>query len=52
MTTIHTLGFPRIGAQRELKFALEKHWRGELSVAELETVGKTLRARHWSQQPG
>lgn len=50
MTTIHTLGFPRIGAQRELKFALEKHWRGELSAAELEKVGKTLRTRHWSQQ--
>ena len=25
---IHTLGFPRMGAQRELKFALERHWRG------------------------
>lgn len=47
---IHTLGFPRIGAQRELKFALEKHWRGELTLAELEQVGQTLRARHWALQ--
>jgi 5-methyltetrahydropteroyltriglutamate--homocysteine methyltransferase len=27
MTTIHNLGFPRIGAKRELKFALESYWR-------------------------
>lgn len=26
----HTLGFPRIGFDRELKHALERHWRGEL----------------------
>lgn len=50
MTTIHTLGFPRMGAQRELKFALEGHWRGEMSAAELEAVGRGLRARHWQVQ--
>lgn len=27
MSTAHVLGFPRIGAQRELKFALERYWR-------------------------
>ena len=50
MTIIHTLGFPRMGAQRELKFALERHWRGELSAAELENTGRELRARHWQAQ--
>ncbi|MDC8757714.1 5-methyltetrahydropteroyltriglutamate--homocysteine S-methyltransferase [Janthinobacterium fluminis] len=52
MTTIHTHipGFPRIGAQRELKFALERHWRGELSADGLEAVGRALRARHWALQ--
>ncbi len=52
MTTIntHTLGFPRIGAKRELKFALERHWRGELDAAGLEAVGRELRARHWALQ--
>ncbi|HUX64639.1 5-methyltetrahydropteroyltriglutamate--homocysteine S-methyltransferase [Sulfuricella sp.] len=50
MTTTHTLGFPRMGAQRELKFALEKHWRGEISAAGLEAVGRELRARHWALQ--
>jgi 5-methyltetrahydropteroyltriglutamate--homocysteine methyltransferase len=46
----HIPGFPRIGAARELKFALERNWRGELSDAELEDVGRDLRARHWVLQ--
>ncbi len=50
MTQIHTLGFPRMGAQRELKFALERHWRGETDAAELEKVGRELRERHWQLQ--
>ncbi|MHB1245072.1 MAG: 5-methyltetrahydropteroyltriglutamate--homocysteine S-methyltransferase [Sulfuriferula sp.] len=47
MTTIHTLGFPRIGKNRELKFALEKFWRGEIDADTLETTGRALRAHHW-----
>jgi 5-methyltetrahydropteroyltriglutamate--homocysteine methyltransferase len=50
MIQTHILGFPRIGAQRELKVALERHWRGELSADELEATGRTLRRRHWRQQ--
>ena len=50
MTTIHTLGFPRIGKQRELKFALEKFWRGEIDAPALETVARELRAHHWQVQ--
>ena len=50
MTTIHTLGYPRIGAQRELKFALERHWRGEIDAAALEAVAAALRERHWALQ--
>ncbi|MBT9613937.1 MAG: 5-methyltetrahydropteroyltriglutamate--homocysteine S-methyltransferase [Burkholderiales bacterium] len=50
MIHTHTLGYPRIGAQRELKFALEQHWRGELAEEELEAVGRDLRARHWAAQ--
>ncbi|WP_373975187.1 5-methyltetrahydropteroyltriglutamate--homocysteine S-methyltransferase [Chitinibacter sp. SCUT-21] len=46
----HILGFPRIGAQRELKFAVEKFWRGEISEGELSQVGQTLRRRHWAWQ--
>ena len=30
-----TLGYPRIGADRELKKALEGHWRGKVTADEL-----------------
>lgn len=50
MIKIHILGYPRIGAQRELKFALERHWRGEIDEAALEAVSADLRARHWAEQ--
>ncbi|MFT3665464.1 5-methyltetrahydropteroyltriglutamate--homocysteine S-methyltransferase [Piscinibacter sp.] len=52
MTTIHNLGFPRIGARRELKFALESYWKGESSRDELKALGAQLRRRHWQNQAG
>ena len=50
MTIIHNLGFPRFGAKRELKFALEKYWAGDIDAQELKRVGKELRERHWQLQ--
>ncbi len=50
MTIIHSLGYPRIGAQRELKRAVEGYWAGKQSADELHNVGRMLRARHWKQQ--
>jgi 5-methyltetrahydropteroyltriglutamate--homocysteine methyltransferase len=50
MVTTHNLGFPRIGAKRELKFALEKYWKGSSSRDELTTLGAQLRQRHWQHQ--
>jgi len=47
---IHTLGFPRIGAKRELKFSLEKYWRGELSQAEFLAQSKERRESNWQIQ--
>jgi len=52
MTTIHNLGFPRIGAKRELKFALESYWNGESSLDELKALGAQLRQRNWENQTG
>lgn len=52
MTTIHNLGFPRIGAKRELKFALESYWKGDMSRDELKALGAQLRQRHWENQAG
>ena len=52
MTTTHNLGFPRIGAKRELKFALESYWKGESSRDTLKALGAELRRRHWADQAG
>lgn len=46
----HILGFPRIGAKRELKFALEKYWQNKLSIAELEDVASNIRQQAWQWQ--
>ena len=37
------IGYPRIGGLRELKFASEKYFRGEISAAELESTAKDIR---------
>ncbi len=50
MTAIHNLGFPRIGADRELKHAVEAYWAGDILTDELEQTGRTLRKRHWQLQ--
>lgn len=38
------IGYPRIGGLRELKFASEKYFRGEIDQAELETTAAKIRA--------
>ena len=50
MATIHNLGFPRIGADRELKKALEAYWRGDSPSEALLETAAGLRARHWALQ--
>ena len=48
--TTHILGFPRIGAKRELKQALELFWNGTSDETTLRETGAALRARHWQAQ--
>src|SRR3989442_3272646 len=50
MTIAHNLGFPAIGALRELKRATESYWSGKASAAALLKTGAELRARHWRLQ--
>ena len=38
------LGYPRIGRRRELKRAVESHWAGKTTAAELEATAAELRA--------
>ncbi len=42
----HNLGFPRIGAGRDLKHALEAYWGGAIDRDALERAGRELRERH------
>ncbi|WP_018914120.1 5-methyltetrahydropteroyltriglutamate--homocysteine S-methyltransferase [Thiomonas sp. FB-6] len=52
MVTTHNLGYPRIGKRRELKFALESYWKGQLGADELEAQAAALRRQHWDEQGG
>ncbi|MCE5271559.1 5-methyltetrahydropteroyltriglutamate--homocysteine S-methyltransferase [bacterium] len=40
-------GFPRLGAERELKFALESFWKGEIDSAGLERRAAALRKQNY-----
>jgi len=44
------IGFPRIGKARELKFASEKFFKGEISEAELQKVAAEIRLYGWQKQ--
>ena len=50
MVLATNLGFPRLGGQRELKWAIEKYWSGKGSQAEVEKTACELRERHWKLQ--
>ncbi len=45
LSSIH--GFPRVGAQRELKFATEGYWAGTASDEELQSTARELRRTNW-----
>ncbi len=47
MSLSNVSGFPRIGPARELKFATEGHWRGELAEAELLSRAGEIRLENW-----
>lgn len=48
--SISTLGVPRIGRHRELKFALESYWSGKSSAHDLQQLAGKLRAVSWLEQ--
>ncbi len=50
MAIAANLGFPRIGAHRELKKALESFWKGEIPAADLQGVAKDIREQNWKLQ--
>lgn len=44
------VGYPRIGALRELKFATEKYFRNEININQLEETAKEIRKNQWQIQ--
>jgi 5-methyltetrahydropteroyltriglutamate--homocysteine methyltransferase len=50
MAKTHILGYPRIGAQRELKKALELYWKGQITKDDLLNTGKQIRHANWQIQ--
>ncbi len=44
------VGYPRIGENRELKFASEKFFKGQIDEAELDSVSKAIRVHNWLKQ--
>ncbi len=45
-----SLGFPRIGANRELKKAVESYWKKTSSAADLQKSAAEIRAKNWQTQ--
>lgn len=50
MVLATNLGFPRIGAMRELKKAVEAYWKGGLDKAGLEKEAAAIRSTNWKLQ--
>ena len=50
MATVHCVGFPRMGAKRELKFALERYWSGKIDAEQLRETARAVRAEAWRTQ--
>ncbi|CAG9297329.1 5-methyltetrahydropteroyltriglutamate--homocysteine S-methyltransferase [Celerinatantimonas diazotrophica] len=50
MATLHNLGYPRIGEDRELKRAIEKFWQGKIDEDELKNIGQQLRRQNYQTQ--
>lgn len=49
-TKAHVLGFPRIGADREMKKAVESYWQSKTDQTTLLAAGKAIRAFMWDKQ--
>ncbi len=48
--TTASLGFPRIGAQRDLKKAQESYWKGDITAEQLRGVAAQIRSENWKRQ--
>ena len=42
------IGYPRVGALRELKFATEKYFRNEIAAEDLQSTAREIRKTQWT----
>src|SRR5215207_3476498 len=52
MALSNIAGFPRIGPERELKFATEGYWRGDVSRDDLLATARRIRVDNWKFMQG
>ncbi|MDF7675176.1 5-methyltetrahydropteroyltriglutamate--homocysteine S-methyltransferase [Neisseriaceae bacterium ESL0693] len=50
MNTFHLAGYPRVGAKRELKFAVEAFWKGQNTEEQLCQTAAGIRRQNWQTQ--
>jgi 5-methyltetrahydropteroyltriglutamate--homocysteine methyltransferase len=50
MVIATNLGFPYVGAKRELKKSVEAYWSGKISADELKTAYQKIQEQHWKLQ--
>ncbi|MDK2981331.1 MAG: 5-methyltetrahydropteroyltriglutamate--homocysteine methyltransferase [Chloroflexota bacterium] len=50
MILTSNLGYPRIGLNRELKFAQEKYWKNAISLDELKQTANRIQTANWIVQ--
>ena len=50
MEQTSVIGFPRVGAHRELKFAIEKYFAGKVSADEVQKTAAEMREYGWKKQ--
>ncbi len=48
--TVHNLGYPRIGRKREMKFAIERYWKGAIDAETLRATARRVRNERWKTQ--
>jgi len=47
MVSSSVLGFPRIGANREIKKAVEAYWAGKISAEDLTKTASVVKKSNW-----
>lgn len=50
MNQVSVIGFPRLGEKRELKFAIESFWKGQIKESDLLNAADSIKRNQWRLQ--